>query len=346
MSVSTVLVRVLVDGAERAGIGRGELLHGLPIDPALLAEVDGRVLLDAFAALQVRVMDLTRDEAFGLHVAERSTEGAFDLMAHLIAHAPTLREAFELCGQFHRLIIDDGQFGLRVGASTAEVRLHLPRTSPRAERMLAEFATAGITRLAVALGGPRAAPRLVSYEHARPPHHREYSRVFGDVVRFDQGATTVVFDSAALHREQLHQHAELFSLLRSHAEQALERAAVGLGIVDRIKKYLLTRSPAKMPDLATAARDLGLSTRSLRRRLTESATSYTSLVQGTLEPYAEHMLRDPARSIQETASALGFTSVSAFHRAFKQWTGMTPATYRKRRAAPEAPGDKSPRSGR
>jgi AraC-like DNA-binding protein len=104
-----------------------------------------------------------------------------------------------------------------------------------------------------------------------------------------------------------------------------------LGAVDRVKQYLLARPPARIPDLLTAARDLGLSGRSLRRLLASEATSYRSLIRNVLQTTAEHMLRDPARSIQETAGALGFTNVRAFYRAFKQWSGMTPGEYRRRR---------------
>jgi AraC-like DNA-binding protein len=112
--------------------------------------------------------------------------------------------------------------------------------------------------------------------------------------------------------------------------------ASGLGPVDQVKQYLLARPPARIPDITTAARDLGLSARSLRRRLAENATSYRSLVRTILETSAGHLLRDPKRSIQETAGALGFSNVGAFHRAFKRWTGMTPAQYRERRG-PERP---------
>jgi AraC-like DNA-binding protein len=74
-----------------------------------------------------------------------------------------------------------------------------------------------------------------------------------------------------------------------------------------------------------------MSARSLRRYLAAEFTSYRELVRTVLEDSAGHMLRDPKRSIQETASALGFSNVGAFHRAFKRWTGMTPAQYREKR---------------
>jgi AraC-like DNA-binding protein len=182
------------------------------------------------------------------------------------------------------------------------------------------------------------ATRGASFEHARPAHHREYTRIFGDAVRFGQRTTGLTFDRALLDRAQLHQHPELLALLRSQAERALDRIDQGLKPADQLRRYLLARPPARIPDITTAARDLGLSARSLRRRLAEEATSYRSLVRSTLEASAGHMLRDPGQSIQQTAHALGFSNVGAFHRAFKRWTGMTPVQYRERRSEPP-PGD-------
>jgi AraC-like DNA-binding protein len=334
MSVSTVMVRVLVDAVERAGAAREELLGSLNIDAARLAEVDGRFDHEEFAALQMRAMDLTRDEALGLHMAERTHDSAFDLIAHLVSHAPTLREAVGLCAQFQRLLMDDAHIALRETGASATLHYHFARRFDRADRMQAEFVLAGFLRLARVFGGPSVAPWAASFEHARPAHHREVARVFGEVVRFGQRTTGLTFDRAVLDRPQLHQHPALFTLLRSQAERALERVAVGLRPAEEVQRYLLARPPARIPDISTAARDLGLSARSLRRRLATDATSYRSLVRATLEASAGHLLRDPKGSIQQTARALGFSNVGAFHRAFKRWTGMTPSQYRERLDGP------------
>jgi AraC-like DNA-binding protein len=333
MSVSTVMVRALVDVVERAGVPRDELLRSSSIDPARLVQVDGRFDHEEFALLQTRAMDLTRDEALGLHMAERILDGAFDLIAHLVSHAPTLRDALDLCAQFQRLITDDSRITLHERRNSASIHYHFPRGLEGADRMQAEFVVAGFLRLARVIGGASVAPQAASFEHARPAHHREYTKVFGDVVRFEQRTTGLTFDRAILDRAQLHQHPELLSLLRAEAERALERVAVGLGPVDQVKRYLLARPPARIPDLSTAAQDLGLSTRTLRRRLAAEATTYRSLVRATLTASANQMLCDPRRSIRETARDLGFSNVGAFYRAFKRWTGMTPAEYRDRREA-------------
>src|ERR1019366_8491280 len=79
MAVSTVMVRVLVDAVEWAGVSRDELLRPLKIDPARLAEADGRFDPEEFARLQMHAMDLTHDEALGFHIAERTPDSAFDL---------------------------------------------------------------------------------------------------------------------------------------------------------------------------------------------------------------------------------------------------------------------------
>jgi AraC-like DNA-binding protein len=147
-------------------------------------------------------------------------------------------------------------------------------------------------------------------------------------VHFGARATELEFDRNGLDRPQLHQHPQLYSVLRAEAERALERVTAGQRPSDEVRRYLLARPPARIPDAATAARDLGISERSMRRRLAADNTSYRELVRAALETSAGHMLRDPNRSIQETAHALGFSDAGAFHRAFKRWTGRTPKQYR------------------
>jgi AraC-like DNA-binding protein len=87
--------------------------------------------------------------------------------------------------------------------------------------------------------------------------------------------------------------------------------------------------PAQLPEISSAARTIGVSERSLRRRLTADGTSYRDVVRSALEGSAGRMLRDPAYTIKQIASALGFAHAAAFHRAFKRWTGMTPGEYRR-----------------
>ena len=85
--------------------------------------------------------------------------------------------------------------------------------------------------------------------------------------------------------------------------------------------------------MAVAARELGISVRSLRRRLAEEGVSYRALVQEKLAEVAIQVLETPGRSVQEAAFATGFSDCTAFHRTFKQWTGVTPAEFQRRSAS-------------
>src|SRR5258708_40063744 len=107
----------------------------------------------------------------------------------------------------------------------------------------------------------------------------------------------------------------------------------GLTAADELRRYLIARPPSRIPDPSTAARDLAMSERSLRRRLAAESTSYRDLVRAILETHADHMLRHPKRSIQDTAHALGFADAATFHRPFTRRTGRTPTEHRAQRAA-------------
>jgi AraC-like DNA-binding protein len=80
--------------------------------------------------------------------------------------------------------------------------------------------------------------------------------------------------------------------------------------------------------MVLAARELGLSVRSLRRHLEDEGASFRELTQAALHDAACSMLRNPAITLQSIAHALGFSDSSAFHRAFRRWSALTPAEYR------------------
>jgi AraC-like DNA-binding protein len=78
-----------------------------------------------------------------------------------------------------------------------------------------------------------------------------------------------------------------------------------------------------------AARHLGISVRSLRRRLTEEGVSYRGLVASVLQRAAQEFLQDRQASVDEAARATGYSETTAFHRAFKRWTGVTLKEFRR-----------------
>jgi hypothetical protein len=262
-----ILVRVIVDAVEQAGASREEFLRLLRIDPMLLSDVSVRFELEEFARLQVCALDVTGDDALGLHVAERAPVTSFDLMSHLTSHARTMREAFGLVAQFQRLLMDDCHIGLSEKAGAATIRYSFTRSAARADRMHAEFVVTALLRFARAFGGRNLTPRIASFEHPRPAHSGEYVRIFKDAARFNQPVTALTFDCAVLDRVHLHQHPELFAVLRTEAERALERVTHGPGPVDQLRQYLLAQPPGRVPALSTTAKDLGRSSRSLRRVL-------------------------------------------------------------------------------
>ena len=331
LTVSIFLVRAVVEAVERSGVSRADLLARSALDPRRLEEPEVRLNLEEFGRVLAAAVALTGDETLGLRIADQMPDSAVDLLAHLTAHAPTMREAVAIASQFGGIVTDAMQLDSHDEGDAFVVRCAFSRSTPLSDRMLADLMMGGLARLARTFIGPRALPRVACFEHERPYQYRAYTRTFGHSLRFGQRMTSMAFDRELADRPQMHQHPELYCLLRAEAERRLDRIATGLRPTARLHRYLLAISPSRMPDMARAARDLGMSERSLRRYLTAEGTSFRDIVRSALETSAGRMLRDPGRSIKETSVALGFADTAAFVRAFKRWTGMTPGEYRRAR---------------
>ena len=173
-----------------------------------------------------------------------------------------------------------------------------------------------------------ARPHTVSFEHPEPAHEAEYARIFEGAARFEQSFTGIVIDRELLGAATLNQDREFHAALEAQAEKRVSRLARSMTYAQRVRELLIERGASTRTDMNAVAKALGLSARSLRRRLYDEGISYNTIAEGALATLAKQLLSDEARSIQETAYTMGFSDPSAFYRAFKRWTGTTPKTYR------------------
>jgi AraC-like DNA-binding protein len=150
---------------------------------------------------------------------------------------------------------------------------------------------------------------------------RRYRERYGRPVRFGCDRDALVLDRAALLRPLPLADSALSEYFLAQLEELTPPTTWSGRVAGEIERVLGSESPT-LPD---AARVLGVSPRTLQRQLSAEGTSFQELVAETRRRLAEELLGDGLHSISEVAFMLGFSEPSAFHRAFRRWTGTTPA---------------------
>lgn len=326
--VSGMMLRALAEVALQLGVEPADLFGSDTERIASCEPVDVRVPLHEYRALLTRAIAKTGEPALGLRCAMHASDAAFDLMAPLVAHVPTLRHAIQVTRQFQSLAFDGAFIHLTERSGVARLQCEFPRSHEATDRSLAELLVAGLSRMLRRFGGTRGDVHVASFEHKRPSYHAAYTAAFDGKERFAQAFTGIEFAAHLLDRPNLHANPTLQTVVHQQAEVRLERLTRPVGLVDRLRAYLLNQPGANVPDMSVAARALGVSVRSLRRRLSEAGHSYREMTGEMQRERACMLLRNPDFTLQAVADAVGFADTAAFHRAFRRWTGSSACEYR------------------
>jgi AraC-like DNA-binding protein len=179
----------------------------------------------------------------------------------------------------------------------------------------------------------------VCFEHGAPADTAEHRRVFGHAPRFDAPHSGLAFADDLLARPLRTRNPALVGLLDHLAVRMLAELPSDATITAALRELCIRHGFEHELTLEAAARRLRLSTRTLQRRLREEGTSHHEVVDDARRRVASRMLAQSALGIAEIAFALGFSEPGGLHRAFKRWTGMTPAEFRRAARSSDADHD-------
>jgi len=327
-AVRAVVMAALVKGADVPA-----LLAAAELSPEQLQEEDAFLPVRKVARLFNEAARLTGDAHFGLHMAELTQhQRSSDVLDYAWRNSPTLGEGLRRAIRYHALLQTALEMRLEIDGTLARVLLRpVPGFTPT-HHGVESLLTSLFLRAKKELGDAFRLQR-VGFMHATPEDITEHSRIFQAPVLFSQPHASLVFDRALLELPLAKADPALAQLLDRLLVPLGLDAAEPLRFTDRVRRHIAEQMQGQCPAVEDIAARMHMSPRTLQRRLQDEGSGYQELLNDVRRELALHHLGEKEKSISEVAFLLGFSEVSTFHRAFKRWSGQTPAEFRRQRRA-------------
>ena len=325
--LSSLFVRkVVAAGHDR--LDKRALLRGMNVDPDAPLDVDEMVSGEGYFELLETIAD-AEDGPVSFHLkagaAMRCEE--YGVIGLACKSAPSLRDSYDRIARYGRLLVGLPLYS--VETMPDGVCLAINRGADRYGLQLSnEAAIATFWSLSQETIGEPFQPVAVYYQHAAPEDVSPYERHFGCPIHFSSSlnALCVPFEISE-QRNRVGDEA-LVRYFDRQLDQRLSDASFEQSIDQLVKLEVARSLSGGVPKKAEIARLLGMSERTLNRRLADRDLSFQAIVEGARRELAQGLLRQTSYSLAEVAFMTGFSEQSAFTRAFKRWTERTPRQFR------------------
>lgn len=286
--------------------------------PALRGD-DPYIAHEDMVALWSHFTDDHADQLFGIHFAERHADRGVGMYAHAASHAPDFGTGARACMQLQRLIDTHSTITMTPNLGVFAIRHTTPEGIGIWPRHLAESLAGGTLHLARKFTGSPLTPVSAHFQHERPRVStvRALQSWLGCPVTFAQPWNALEFDQATLDLPFRHSDPTTFAAIVSAATRTLDAVAPPSQFVDEVRAALRARRGQRL-SVATLAQALGMSDRTLQRRLGESGVTFRQLADEIrVEALADESLA-PKKG-RATADAIGFADPSSVRRLRKRW---------------------------
>ena len=315
-------VAQLLHRLEQTGLDGDQLCAVVGLDRSRLGSSDARIERQDFRGLFDAAEELSGDPLIGLHAGEAVAQRS--LLTYLTMTQATVRDALYEQARFAHLAFDSLRLEIveRPPYTCSEIDLGPMQTHHEIEYLTATWIRPLPEETEI---GAHASEVRFAHPASGPP--KEYERVLGCPVRFRQPVWSIAFTAEVMSQPIAGANSTVARTLELEAEQRLavvssQSLRARVDWVLRNERSRESRTPTRVAQM------LGLSVRTLQRRLQEEGTRFREIRDGIRREEAITLLSDPSLRISEVAQKLGFTDDAGFDNAFKRWTGATPRTQR------------------
>lgn len=306
-------------------ISQEQLFEGLDVARAALERPEARISLTSFIALIERARSLTGEPALGFHIGLRTRIPSHGFLGFAAMTASNLREALELAVRYAPTRTNALKLELRVSPDEAALYVDELADLGSARDCILLALTVGLWQIGEALTGQKLHGHA-DFAFDRPDYAERFEKLaFG--ARYGQPRTCLRFAAEFLSAPLGMANPSALNLARAQCELALD-ALDSQGLVARVRE-LLPREASGFHSLAEVAAKLGFSSRTLKRKLKAEGSVFSEVLDQLAIEQARELLRSPTLSVEQIAERMGYSDVSNFGRAFRRWTGTTPAGYRR-----------------
>jgi AraC-like DNA-binding protein len=327
-TIAICFVAAALQSVHGRNLNADELLANVGLSSSLLQVPQARVSAKHYGALWRAIAAALDDEFFGQD-SRRMKVGSFAMLCHAVLSCKTLGQALDRSLRFYALILDDISGSAERDAKEARIVLH-GRAAGVSQRVFAhELLLMLLYGVSCWLVGRRIPILRTEFSYPEPAHSAEYRLMYCADLRFSRPNTLLAFEASYLDLPVVQNERSAKEFLRTAPESILLKYKNVSSLTARVRRLLRQFLPGTVPDFEELAAEMSMTAATMRRRLNEEGESYQSIKDQLRRDLAISYLSHSNRSVMDIALELGFSERSAFHRAFRKWTGASPAEFRR-----------------
>jgi AraC-like DNA-binding protein len=322
------LSRLAIARFKSAGVPAAPLLKRAGLAPELIAEPEERLSVRNQIALLDEAAIALKDDCIGFTLARDFDLREIGLLYYVMACSQTLGEALKRLARYSKVTNEALVFGYREG-NRLIISLSYSGVPRHSDRHQIEFCMFAALRICRMLTGQNLVPQHFSIAHHRSEGASEMARFVGTKVEFGADTDEFALNIDARALPLIHSDPYLNDLLLKCCEAAVANRRADMSqLRTRVENAISSMLPHGRVVLEDVARSLGMSERTLARKLSDEGLKFTEILQQLRRDLAVRYLDDRKLQVSKIAWLLGFHEVSAFTHAFKRWTGKTPSQMR------------------